>query len=138
MTPHPSASFRIYDPPLSHVKPRSKLLRRVGGRAANSHACAAATLHAHVPPFFAAPFRWGRSSLHHLPLLGRAECLCFLPCTVTNVLGALVPRLQAPHSTWKRASLEGPGVPGPSLLFVPDSGILTPQLPDAGRPQASV
>lgn len=46
---------------------------------------------------------------------------------------------QAPGSTldMEKGLRGGPGIPGPSLLFVPDSGILTPQLPDAGRPQAS-
>lgn len=141
MTLHPNASFRIYDPPLSHVKPCSKLLRWVGGRAAHSHACTAAILHAgctHVPPFFAIPFRWWRSSLHHLPLLGKAECLFPSLHGDKHLRSA---GSQAPGYTLhmeKGLQPRGPGVPGPSLLFVPDSGILTPQLPDAGRPQAFV
>lgn len=97
MTPRFNAFFRIYDLPQSHLKP--------GFQLRSQHACAAATPHTRCTCLLPPVSFWWRHG--HLPLPGKAQCLCFLPSTVINVLRASASRLHAPRG--KRARLEGPG-----------------------------
>lgn len=136
MTPHFNASFRIYDPPQSHLKPCSKLHRQLGGRTA---------CRPYTSPLLAFLFGGGSPRLHHRSLLWKAQCLCFPPSTVINVLqvinvlGALAPssRFQAPRG-------KGPNRrywstrPRPTTVLSRQCNSELCQLPDIGRPHCSV
>jgi len=99
MTPHFNASFRVSDfPPKSFQAP---LPSAQPARMRRGHT---------APRLRARPssvsYRWRR---RHLPLQGKARCLCRLPSTVINVLGALASRFPAPRGRGPERGAQGHG-----------------------------